>query len=88
MVWRAKIGGENHPAFNKMFKIFNNVQQIFLVNFACFQEVKIGFWGGQKLSVSETEFIKDLKALVDLFSYLIFLITKDVKLLKFVQMQS
>lgn len=45
----------------KRLKIFNNVQQILLVNFACFEEVKIGFLGGQKLSVSETEFIEDLK---------------------------
>ena len=40
----------------KSLKIFSNVQQTFLVKFACFQVVKIGFFGGrQKLSVSETD---------------------------------
>ena len=68
--------------------MFNNVQQILSVNFRCFQEVKIGGFFGQNLPVSETDLLTILKTLVDLFSYVIFLMTKDVKLLKFVQLQS
>lgn len=72
----------------KRLKIFNNVQQILLVNFACFEEVKIGFLGDKNFLSLRLNSLKILRALVDLFSYLIFLITKDVKLLKFEQLQS